>query len=431
MIRVGSSISSSFQDKRSSPHQRSTNKQNDQDFLNNVAEDEQTDKNYLKQQMEANYLQDVEHAEDMEMQNFTENVLSNVVVAPDDGIDPLLSKYAIEGDHSFADKLNSAHKNPLTELEIEKLIMLIPKSQIKTSAVVALVEQLLACEPGTELALVDQFLKGFVNYAEIYLVLELILSYMKKSGKKKGTALLEVSSLLDEFSIQQGAFLSEFFALSKNPELQESLGSGAIQQIARLNTATITFSTLRQFIDFIKLELKDDFSKLLRTMLKIKAAQIAKIKVLSFEDRYELSEAIKLEYYMFIIYSFFLKNTEFKRKLKKSNIATIQRNGDMLLQLLNLFESSIINEATLTNSLQMITLSKPDYKQYLVIITQLIVLINGLPDAIFANNLEQKAKLINWLRNIAKIREDKYIAASTPKQFSFLHRKIKKVIKYV
>ncbi len=430
MIRVNNTTSSAFSDKKSIVSQKNREK----DFLQNVAENDDTEHDQasrdqvIQRMLKTDYSQQVENTEIVE-QEFVTNILQNST-GPEDGIAPLLNKYETEATRNFTNQLSVAHKTPLTELEIQNLMVLIPDAQINASEITALVEQMLMCEAGNELAMLDQYLKKFTNYAAIYLILELILSRMKKS-KKKGSLILEVAEILDEFSVQQGAFLCEFFSLSKNKELQEKLGGNAIQQIARVNTSAITFSNIRQFIEFIKVELKDDFSNLLRTILKIKATQIASINVLNFEDRYKLSEAVKLEYYIFIIYSFFLKSVKFKRKLSNIKVATIDRNGDLLLQLLNLFESSIINEATLINSLQTITLAKPDHMQFMAIIAQLIVLITELNEAVFANNVEQKSKLVNWLRSIAKNKDDKQKASPKTAELSFLRPKLIRIPEYV
>ncbi len=269
----------------------------------------------------------------------------------------------------------------LSSGEIESLGSYVKNFKQITTAADILLKRL--ARDGTQsVELIINFLMAAkLTIAESYI----ILNYMYETQKRKKNSLKEtLGHLLIKLEQQESAYLFNFFAISKNPLLNNH--PEILESVVRLNTGQINLEGLKETIQYIR-EKNLDVAELVSGYVKyhLKIIEKLQLAVSSFEERSMIAQFIGMEQKFIKVYSIFLKVRDFIQKFFTS--AKVPENlnyNSLLLSLFNFAEVAEISSLAINTLLKSFPAEKKNNQ--VGFLNHIIQLYDALPQEIFASD---------------------------------------------
>lgn len=372
----------------------------------------QASKEFMEE-VDSQYFEDLgdnqmQHSEEHKFSHYIEQKTklpaSNIAIDSIDiaSIDKFIAAYTLEVD--FDIMLDYFDDSGLNKTEVDRLTA-----------------KLDTCDEEISDSVLDGFFKASqLSIPEIYLVLSYLFDKFKSTSKKRLLNLIK--DLISSLEQQNSGVLYDFFSLAKHPAVNNNLKLAS--KIANLSGDSINSANIKQVLAFLKDTFAADFDSIISNCLRYRSQILADIKAghgNNFEELAELGMYLRLEKNLGVIYSLYLKLRQFSKKLEDNKFLELKLSMDYhkgLNGIVNFTELSFVSEISIKTLLKQLGIGT-DIENTPGIINVLLLLISGLPLALFNDVNGQKQKIIDGIRTYFK----ELTPSNEPRKFDFIKNK--------
>ncbi len=273
-------------------------------------------------------------------------------------------------------------------------------------------DSLTESEDGVEIKLLEDFLAKYVDSPQlVYLALFYILEELAKR-KRKEEFRKQLSGMKKQFEAEESTYLLEFFDLLKCEKVKDKISALQLEQIAKLNSAQIQLTNLKDALEFVHKNLNNDFSNIVSLYMSIKMGQLKKITegIANSEDSSKLFELVQVEKYLMVINSLCVNCNDFINKLQNFIYeGKTQLNVDLYSSLQGIMafcESTYVSQVIVDKFIKSLHLA--DFatskslasQQYLRFLYEFAGLLRCLPLVLFQYNDSHSQKIIGGIQKL-------------------------------
>lgn len=241
---------------------------------------------------------------------------------------------------------------------------------------------------------------GQLQKGEAYLVIVLILERLRQDDLKK-KFFKELQGRLSEFELQESAYLFQFLKTIKDTALCKENGITKVSGMVDLATGSMSFSGIRQAIEFVSKYCDNNYDHLVSVYMKVCGRQLDLLDE-NAESRTKFLALMQIEYYFILVNSLVDILKELRTGLVKNKLDMNQNNSDSLLQLLNFFESPFISIHNLNVLLNGWKLIKMNAKEMVVLINHVLRMSREIPPRVFLTGQANKQRVIDGLCKLSE-----------------------------
>lgn len=392
-------------------------------FLENFKQQQNTKRQLLKEIVKEGEMHETEMAEhslfseaDIPMQNGLESMTASekYVLSSNDFT-------GVSAESYDPDVMSNLLSSYMSSAEIDTMFEYVEDSEVSKGDLDDLTEKLSASEDEAAAAIISEFFEGgMLSTVAVFAALTYLYEELSKKEKKKNKTLALLKRLLEKFSQQNSAFLSEMFQIQKHPLVKQStkLSIG----LANLSAGNISIDSLKSAIQFVDDYLDADFDKIVSKCIRLRINVLSRLttKRLSFEAKTELSGYLKCEKNLIVINSIYNNFDKFKNSVEQDILIDGKLSTDnvkSLNSIIEFAENILINNFILKNFMNNIGFDKK-FEVDLRLRTKIVELFQHLPMVLFNEDNKKRQKLIEAMRTF-KIRSD----PESGNSFSFIKKR--------